>query len=207
MKITLYSQDGAKKGELEVSDKIFGAKVNATLIHRALTRQLSNSRVHLAHSKKKGEVRGGGKKPYRQKHTGRARQGSERNPHFIGGGVAFGPDGKQNFILDMPKKERKLAMYSVLSSKAKENLVKALEAYDVKDGKPKTKNFAAMLDKLKFEKDTLFVVPEKNEMLFRACRNIPHVKPLLVQYLNVGDVLRFHNVLFLKDSLKKLGAL
>lgn len=204
MKIDLYSQDGTKKGEIEVSDKIFNAKVNHTLIHRALVRQLSNRRKPVAHVKTKGEVRGGGKKPWRQKHTGRARQGSTRNPHFRGGGVVFGPRNVRNFELDMPKQERRQALYSALSAKAKENLITALEKYEIKGEKSKTKDFAAMIKKLKFEKDMLFVLPEKNEMIERACRNIPIVKPLLVQYLNIDDLLRFKNILFLKDALVKL---
>lgn len=203
MKIPLYSQDGLKKGEIEVPDRIFNANVNETTIHRLLILQLANRRNPVAHTKTKGEVRGGGKKPWRQKYTGRARQGSRRNPHFRGGGVVFGPRNIRNFELSMPKKERKLALYGALSAKAKENLISALESYEVKD-RPKTKDFAAMLKKANFTKDTLFVIPEKNEFLFRACRNIETVKPLFVQYLNVGDLLRYHNILFLKDSLSKI---
>lgn len=204
MMIDLYSQDGIKKGQMEVSDKIFSAKINETLIHRALIRQLSNRRHPIAHVKTKGEVRGGGKKPYRQKHTGRARQGSTTNPHFIGGGVVFGPRNVRNFTLGMPKKERQKALHSALSAKAKENLIVALEQYEVKNEKPKTKDFASMLKKMKFEKDTLFVVPEKNELIFRACRNLPMVKALLVQFLNPADLLKYHHILFLKDALAKL---
>lgn len=205
MKIDLYTQDGAKKGQIEVSDEIFKIDVNETLIHRALVRQLSNGRKPIAHVKTKGEVRGGGKKPYQQKHTGRARQGSTTNPHFIGGGVVFGPRNVRNFELDMPKKERRKAIHAALSAKAKENSIAALEAYEPNTKTPKTKDFAAMLKKMKFEKGVLVVLPEKNETIIRACRNLTAVKPLLVNYLNVADLLKFQHILFLKEALAKLA--
>lgn len=202
MKIDLYTQDGAKKGQLIVSNKIFGQKVNQTAIHKLLMLQLSNRRNPVAHTKTKGEVRGGGKKPHQQKHTGRARQGSTRNPHFIGGGVAFGPHNDRNFILKMPRQERRLALKSCLSAKAKDNLILALESFEPE--KPKTKLFAGLLKKLPIEKDVLFVIPEKNELLYRVSRNLPNVKTILVNYLNPGDLLRYQNVLFLREAVKKL---
>lgn len=202
MKIPLYSQDGGKKGEIAVPEEIFGQKMNEALVHRILILQLANKRHPIAHTLTKGEVRGGGKKPWRQKHTGRARQGSTRNPHFRGGGVAFGPRNTQNFKLDASKKERKKALFCTLSAKLKDGRVGALEGYA--SDAPKTKNFAAMLKKLPFEKNILLVLPEKNELIARSSKNIPRIKTLLVNYLNIADLLKYRDIVFLKDALPKL---
>lgn len=203
MKIPLYSQDGSKKGEVTVPEEIFGQKMNEALVHRILLLQLANKRHPIAHTLTKGEVRGGGKKPYAQKHTGRARQGSSRNPHFRGGGVAFGPRNVQNFKLSASKNERRKALFCALSAKFKNNRIAALEDYVTE--KPKTKMFAAMLKKLPFEKDILLVLPQKNELVTKSSQNIPHVKTLLVNYLNIADLLKYHDVVFLKDALPKLS--
>lgn len=202
MKIPLYLQDGTKKGETAVSERIFGVKPNKALIHKMLVMQLSNKRHPIAHTLTKGEVRGGGKKPYRQKGTGRARQGSITNPHFIGGGVAFGPRNTRNFNLRAPKKERRLALFGALSSKFSEKQISAIENFSADS--PKTKIFAAMLQKLPFEKDVLFVLPSKNELIERSARNIPNIKTLRVNYLNIADILKYQDIVFFKESLNKL---
>src|SRR6056300_371072 len=118
MKIKVYNQKGEVTKDLTLPKSIFGHEFNEVLVHQALVRQLSNSRNPIAHTKTKGEVRGGGRKPYRQKGTGRARQGSTRNPHFVGGGVAFGPRNDRNFQIQMPKKQRRKALLCALSQKA-----------------------------------------------------------------------------------------
>lgn len=202
MKIPLYTQDGAKKGEVSVSEKIFGAKLREDLVHRMLTLQLANRRHPIAHTLTKGEVRGGGKKPHQQKHTGWARQGSSRSPHFKGGGVAFGPRNVRNFRLEASKKERRTALFSSLASKFNEGRIAALEAYEAEA--PKTKFFATMVKKLPFEKTVLFVTDGKNEVVNRASRNIPKVKSVSVNYLNVADVLKYHDIVFLKEALSTL---
>lgn len=203
MKIPLYSQDGNKKGEITVPEEVFGQKMNEALVHRILLLQLANKRHPIAHTLTKGEVRGGGKKPYAQKHTGRARQGSSRNPHFRGGGVAFGPRNVQNFHLSASKNERRKALFCALSAKFKDSRIAALEDYITE--KPKTKTFAAMLKKLPFEKDILLVLPQKNELVTKSSRNISRVKTLLVNYLNIADLLKYHDVVFFKDALPKLS--
>ena len=137
MNIPLYTQDGAKAGEVAVPEQIFGQKANNALVHKMLLLQLSNKRHPIAHTMTKGEVRGGGKKPYAQKHTGQARQGSITNPHFRGGGVAFGPRNVRNFELRAPKNERRKALFCALSGKFADGRVSALEAYASE--KPKTK--------------------------------------------------------------------
>lgn len=202
MKIPLYTQDGSKKGEVEVPEKYFGQKVAPSVIHKIMVIQQNNQRHPIAHTLTKGEVRGGGKKPYRQKHTGWARQGSIRNPHFKGGGVAFGPRNVRNFTKSAPKKERRKALFGALSAKTNEGRVAALDSYAANP--PKTKTFAAMLEKLPFEKKVLFVLPEKNETVARSSRNIPRVKTLNVNSLNLLDILNYQNIVFLKDALAKM---
>lgn len=202
-KIVLYNQEGEKKGEVNVSDQIFGAKFNKDLIHQALLRQHSNARLGMiAHTKTKAEVKGGGKKPFRQKGTGRARQGSTRNPHYIGGGVAFGPRNNSNYKKAMPRKQRRIALFSALSTKLEENKILALDDY--KSDVIKTKNFMTMLHKLPFEKDVLIVLPEKNETIQRSSRNLPFVKTIQVNYLNIADLQKYDSILFMEEALKKI---
>lgn len=205
MKIPLYLQEGTRTGDIEVPEKIFGQKVNQGLVHKMLLLQLSNRRHPIAHTLTKGEVRGGGKKPHQQKHTGWARQGSIRNPHWKGGGVAFGPRNVRNFKLRASKKERRKALFCALSSKYEEGHIAALESYNADP--PKTKIFAAMVKKLPFEKNILFVTHEKNEMFLRSSRNIPRVKTILVNYLNIADILNYRDVIFMKDALAKLESI
>ena len=202
MKIPLYTQDGSKNGEIEAPKSIFEQKVNKALIHKILVMQLANRRHPIAHTLTKGEVRGGGKKPYAQKHTGQARQGSTTNPHYVGGGVAFGPRNTRNFELSAPKKERRNALFGALTEKLSDGRIAALESYDA--GEVKTKQFAAMLKKLPFAKTLLFVLPEKNEKVARSSRNIPRVKSIVVNYLNVADILKYHDVIFFKEAIPKL---
>lgn len=204
--ITLYNQQGEKKDDIKVSGKIFGVKFHQDLIHQALVRQHANARLGMiAHTKTKGEVRGGGRKPYRQKGTGRARQGSTRNPHWVGGGVAFGPRNNRNYSQMMPKKQRRLALFSALSEKHRDSNVIALDAYNSEE--IKTKAFAEMLKKLPIEKDVLIVLSEKNNVVQRSSRNIPTAKTILVNYLNIADLQKYHTVLFMEDALKKIDEL
>ena len=132
MKLDLYTQAGQKKGTAEASDTLFAAKVNDELIRLAVIRQLANGRQASAHVKHRGEVRGGGRKPWRQKGTGRARVGSSRNPIWRSGGVAFGPRNTRNYTLNMPKKARRAALFSCLSQKAADKKIFALDTYGAK---------------------------------------------------------------------------
>ncbi|MBI5413727.1 50S ribosomal protein L4 [Candidatus Peregrinibacteria bacterium] len=202
MNIPLYTQDGAKSGEVAVSERIFGQKPNNALVHKMLIMQLSNKRHPIAHTLTKGEVRGGGKKPYAQKHTGQARQGSITNPHNRGGGVAFGPRNVRNFELSASKNERRKALFCALSGKFADGRVSALESYT--SDKPKTKLFNEMMKKLPFEKDVLFVLPKKDDAFVQVSRNIPRVKTVIVNYLNIADLLKNRDVVFLKESVAKL---
>lgn len=205
-KITLYNQQGEKTGDVQVSDVIFGAKFNEDLIHQALVRQQANARVsEITWTKTKAEVRGGGRKPFQQKGTGRARQGSTRNPHWKGGGVAFGPKNDRNYSQMMPRKQRRLAMFSALSEKLKGGKIIALDKYEAKD--VKTKNFMAMLHKLPIEKDVLILIPEKDNTVQKSSANLPFVKTMLVNYLNIRDLQRFDQILFFEKALRKMDEL
>jgi large subunit ribosomal protein L4 len=203
LKVDLYNQLGEKKGEVKVNEQIFGAKFNQDLIHQALVRQMANNRLGMiAHTKTKGEIRGGGRKPFRQKGTGRARQGSIKNPHQYHGGVAFGPRNNRNYSQMMPKKQRRLALFSALSAKYNEGKILALDQFDGKE--IKTRSFVTMLHKLPIDKDVLLVLPQKNNILQKSSRNLPFVKTILVNYLNIADLQKYDHLLFLEEALKKI---
>ena len=205
-KITLYNQQGEKTGEVQVSDAIFGVEYNGDLIHQALVRQLANARVsEITYTKTKSEVRGGGRKPFAQKGTGKARQGSIRNPHWKGGGVSFGPKNNRNYTQMMPKKQRRLAIFSALSEKLKSGKIIALDKYDNKE--LKTKSFMQMLHKLPIEKDVLILIPEKDNHIQKSSANLPFVKTMLVNYLNIRDLQRFDQILFFEKALGKMEEL
>lgn len=202
MKVTLYSQKGEMTGEVELPKEIFEIPFNKDLVHQALLRQLSNKRTAIAHTKTRAEVRGGGRKPFRQKGTGNARQGTIRAPHMRGGGVVFGPRNTRNFIKDMPKKQRRKALFCALSEKARDNEIIALEGY--KAEKPQTKVFSTMLQKLPIEKDVLIVIPEKNQIIQQSSKNIPFAKTILASYLNIKDLQKYEKILLFKDAIDKL---
>lgn len=202
IKAPLYNQKGEAKGEITLNAAIFEIPFNRELIHQALVRQLANQRPVVAHAKTRSEVRGGGAKPFRQKGTGRARQGSKRSPLNKGGGVIFGPRNTRNFEKDMPRKQRRKALFSALSEKAREKKILALEKYETE--KPKTKEFVGMLKLLPIEKDVLVVLAEKNDTLARSARNIKTVKTITANYLNIKDLIKYDKVLFLKEALEKL---
>lgn len=201
MKIDLYAQSGEKKGTVDVSDSMFKVAVNDELIRLSVIRQLANSRQATAHVKTRADVRGGGKKPWRQKGTGRARFGSSRNPIWRGGGVAFGPRNVRNFSLNMPKKARRSALFSCLSQKAADSKIFALNAY--KADSPKTKDFADMVKKLPEGRSILIVLEKKDAVLEKSANNLPNVKTILVDYLNPHDLLTYDNIMFMEPSLKK----
>lgn len=201
MKVDLYTQTGEKKGQVELNKVIFEVPYNEDLIHQALLRQQANGRVAIAHTKTRSEMRGGGRKPYRQKGTGSARQGSRRNPHFRGGSVKFGPRNVRNYAVAMPKKQRRKALFSALSVKAENGNISALEKYE---SDIKTKKFAQLLDKIKIDRNVLIVIPEKNQVIQKSTANLANAKTVIVNYLNIADLQKYKTVLFLKDSLPKM---
>jgi large subunit ribosomal protein L4 len=203
LKVDLYNKKGEKKGTLDVPEEIFGVAFNEDLVHQALLRQLSNIRLGMiSHTKTKGEVRGGGRKPFRQKGTGNARQGSIRNPHMRTGGVAMGPRNTNNYKKDMPRKQRRLALFSALSAKFKDGKVLALDTYD--ETEIKTKKFMELIQKLPIEKDVLIVIPAKNPVIEKSSNNIPFAKSILVNYLNIADIQKYDHLLFLEESVRKM---
>ena len=202
-KITIYNQAGETVRELEASAAIFDISFNKDLVHQALVRQLANRRLGMiSHTKTKGEVVGGKKKPFRQKGTGGARQGATNNPHQKGGGVSFGPRNVRNFKKDMPKKQRRLALFSAISQKLRDEQVIGLDKYE--NAEIKTKQLADVLSKIPTGKDLLLVLPEKNNIIAKSARNLPNVKTILVNYLNIADLQKYETVVFLEDSIEKM---
>lgn len=202
-KITIYNQEGKNLREIEAPAAIFEVSFNKDLVTQALQRQLANRRLGMiAHAKTKGEVVGGKKKPFRQKGTGNARQGATNNPHMIGGGVSFGPRNVKNYKQDMPKKQRRLALFSALSQKLRDNQVVGLDKYE--NDTIKTKAFAATINAIPTGKDALIVLPEKNESITKSARNLPNVKTITVNYLNIADLQKYETVIFLEDAIGKM---
>lgn len=204
MKIDVYNQQNAKSGIMELSDKIFGAKWNADLAHQALNVQMANRRETLAHAKGRGEVSGGGKKPWRQKGTGRARHGSIRSPLWIGGGVTFGPIKEKIFARKINKKMNRLALFSILSKRLKDNELKIIDNFNLADGGNKTKLIARFL-KVFFEKpNVLLVASSGNKSINKSAANIKNVGTIGSQSLNVYDLLRHKNIFIEKEAISEI---
>jgi len=198
-KIDLYKQTGEKAGELTLPKEIFEVEFNGDLIHQALIMQLANQRPATAHTKTRGEVNGGGRKPYKQKGTGNARQGSIRSPHFKGGGRVFGPRNVRNFSKMMPKSQRRQALFSALSEKVRAKEIFGLEGYEM--AKPKTKEFATMISKLPVQRKVLVIIPGKNTVIQKSAENLPNIKTIQANYINIQDLQRFKSVVLFKDAV------
>lgn len=202
MKAPLYNQTGEKTGDVTLAKNIFEVEGGEGLVHSYLVYQQKSARRPIAHVKNKADVSGGGKKPYAQKHTGRARQGSTRNPQMKGGGRAFGPKKWQNFTIMMPKGQRNRALFQILSMKAKEGKVLALDKFEL--DAPKTKDFAKFLSKLDLKRDVLVVGNREERMLRMSAKNIGNGKMILSGYLNPQDLLTYDSVLFTGAALKDI---
>ena len=200
-KIDVYNIEGKKVSDVELKEEIFGIEPNEDIVHSVLVNYLANQRQGTQSTKTRSEVSGGGKKPWRQKGTGRARQGSIRAPHWVGGGIALGPKPR-SYKYRVNKKERRLAIKSVLSSKVLENELVVVDAIDFKE--IKTKNMVNALTNLKVEGKTLILLPEKNENIQKSARNIEGVKTSLVNTINVYDLLKYTNLVITLDTVKKL---
>jgi len=186
MKVPLYSVSGKTRRKVELPDHIFAAPVNEAVMHQALVRQLANARLGTHKTKTRGEVSGGGIKPWRQKGTGRARQGSIRAPQWRGGGTVFGPQPR-SYRQKMPKKMRHLALKGGLTVKAQEGKILVLDGLEMEE--PRTKEMLTILEDLKVEDSALILLPERNSNVERSARNIPGVKTLRANYLNLRDLL------------------
>ena len=200
-KISVYNIEGKKVKDIELNESIFGIKPNEKIVHTALVNYMANQRQGTANTLTRSEVSGGGRKPWRQKGTGRARQGSIRAPQWIKGGIALGPKPR-DFSYRINKKERQLAIKSVLSSKVLENNLVVVDKLDLKE--IKTKNMVKALENLKIEGKTLIVLPEKNENVQKSARNIEGVKTSLTSTINIHDLLNYNKLILTVDSVKKL---
>ncbi len=202
MKADLYNQKNQKIKQIDVPNRIFGVEFNPSLIHQVLTVKLANRRKHLAHTKTRAEVSGGGKKPWRQKGTGRARHGSIRSPIWKGGGVAFGPTKYENYTRKINKKMVQKALFSLLSKKLKENQLKIVS--DLVVEQPKTKVFIKLIRNFLVPgKDSVLIIPESgNKEIFLAGRNVPKVKIIEPTSLSVYDLLKYQLVLLAYKSVE-----
>ena len=202
MKTDLYNKTGEKIGNVEVSDRLFGAKWNADLVHQALRVQETNRRERIAHSKDRGEVRGGGKKPWRQKGTGRARHGSIRSPLWSGGGTTHGPNKEKVFSLNIPQKMRQAAMFSIFSKRLSEGEIKVVDSLGVTE--PKTKLLRDVLKVLSPRENALIIVAPENKAVFAASGNMEKVKVTDPRALNVYDLLRYGTVIIEQGALETI---
>ena len=205
MKTNLIDQKGKSVWEIELNDLVFWLELNEGLIHRALVYQLANNRMVVAHTKTRWERRGSTRKIYRQKGTGRARMGSNRSPIRRKGWVAFGPRNNVNFTLSMNKKERRKALFCVLSSKLANNDLIIVD--NINFSEVKTKNMIEVFNALPYNEKALLAIPAKNEIIEKSAANLSYVKTILVDYLNIKDLLKYKTLVLLKDSLVKLDNL
>ncbi len=199
MQVPVYNIQGEQVSETELRDDIFAAPVNEGLMHQALVRQLANARLGTHKTKTRGEVSGGGRKPWRQKGTGRARQGSTRAPQWPGGGTVFGPTPR-SYRQRMPRKMRRMALRSALSVKASGSQVKVLDALEMSE--PKTKEMLRILEGLGVGSSVLILLPQSDEAILRSVHNLPQVRTLVAQYLNVRDLLKYDTILMPLASLE-----
>ena len=200
-KLNVLNIQGQNVGEIELSDAVFGVEVNEHVLYEVVKNQLANKRQGTQSAKTRAEVRGGGRKPWRQKGTGRARQGSIRAVQWIGGGVAFAPKPR-SYRYTLPKKLRRLAMLSALSSKAAENELIGMD--EIKFDQPKTKEMIKMLENVKAGKKALIVMAEKDENTIRSAANIQGVRTALVTTMNVYDIINHTNFIVTKEAVKKI---
>jgi len=188
MLVPIHNTAGEIVGEVELREDIFGVPINVPVMHQALVRQLANARLGTHKTKTRAEVRGGGRKPWRQKGTGRARHGSIREPQWRGGGVAHGPRPR-SYRQKMPRKMRRLAYKSALSVKAKEGQIIVLD--DLQMPAPRTREMVSILEALGVDSSALILLPERNFNVERSASNLPDVKTLRANYLNVRDLLGY----------------
>jgi large subunit ribosomal protein L4 len=197
--VSVYNETGSQVGSIALADAMFGVKPDQNLIHEAVIAQRANARRAIANTKTRGEVRGGGKKPWKQKGTGRARQGSIRSPQWVGGGITFGPTKERNFSLKINKKVKRKALFMALSDKVLSQKLMVLEAFTLDSGK--TKYAASVIAKLPIDRNVLLVAPGAPALLMRMVRNLPNVKLVTANSLNLVDILAYRSVVFLKEAV------
>lgn len=198
--IPVYNTQGSQVGEIALNDEVFGAKVNKALLHEAVTMQLASRRLGTSAVKNRAAVRGGGKKPWRQKGTGQARHGSRRSPIWRGGGIVFGPTPR-SYAYSLPKKARRQALKSALSAKVEAGELIVVEGLSVSE--PKTKVMVEILNKLNAQKP-LIVTAQADENVFKSARNIPGVAVMASEGLNVYDILAHNHLVLAKEAVGKV---
>lgn len=199
-KTTILKADGTDAGSVELVESLFAAPVKESVIHQAVVRQLAGRRLGTSNTLTRGEVNGGGKKPWRQKGTGRARQGTKTAPHWVGGGVVFGPHPR-SYEQRMPAKMRRAALRGVLSSKASDGRVLVIEGFDLEEAR--TRAFRGRLDGWKVDGKVLLVLAARDETVERASRNLREVRVILADSLNVVDLLDADTIIFTRDALQR----
>ncbi|HZU90836.1 MAG TPA: 50S ribosomal protein L4 [Stellaceae bacterium] len=204
MQVDVYNTAGDVVGQTELNESVWGIEPNVAVMHQALLRQQANARLGTHQTKTRGEVRGGGKKPWRQKGTGRARQGSTRSPQWIGGGVVFGPHPR-SYAQRMPRKMRRLAIRSALSAKLRDDRLTVIRGLG--EIEPRTKTMAGVLARLPEARSVLIVMPERVETIARAAGNLPDVETIQAPYLNVRDVLKYERLLVVQEALPVIEGL
>ena len=198
--VSVYNIEGKEVGSIELNDAVFGVEVNEHLVHMAVVNQLANNRQGTQSAKTRSEVSGGGRKPWRQKGTGHARQGSTRSPQWTGGGVVFAPKPR-DYSFKMNKKEKRIALLSALSSKVADNKIVVLDAFNLDE--VKTKKFAEVMSNLKVDK-ALVVIEGENKNVVLSGRNIPTVKVSATNEINTYDVLKHQTLVVTKAAVEKL---
>ncbi|MBO7747535.1 50S ribosomal protein L4 [Paenibacillus sp. MWE-103] len=200
-KVALYSVNGSQVGEIELSEAVFGIEPNVHVVHSAVLLQQAAERRGTHKTKGRSEVRGGGRKPWKQKGTGRARQGSIRAPQWVGGGTVFGPTPR-SYSFKLPKKVRRLAIKSALSSKVIDNEIIVLD--QLAFAQPKTKEFAAVLNNLKVARKALVVTANYEDNVALSARNLPNVKFVAADGINVLDVVKYDQLIITKEAVEKV---
>ncbi len=213
VKTNIYNQNGDIVSELKLADNVFAVKMNTDLVHQAMVCQTSNDRQVLAHTKTKAEVRGGGKKPWKQKGTGRARAGSSRSPIWIGGGVTFGPRKDRNFSKRINKKMRQKALTMVLSDRLAGNNIVVIDKVEMADFKTKVfNNFIKKIEVIfpidkdkKMKRSILFVNDNKDEKVLKSCRNLVGFNIINLENLNIVDLLKYRNLVITESAVKTIN--
>ena len=200
-KVDVLDMKGKKVNDIELAESVFGIEPNEAIVHSVLVNYLANQRQGTQSTKTRAEVSGGGRKPWRQKGTGRARQGSTRSPQWIKGGIALGPKPR-SYKYTVNKKERRLAIKSVLSSKVLEKELTVVDKLEVKE--IKTKTIVKALADMKVEGKTLIILPENNKNVLMSSRNIEGVKTIVANNINIFDLLKYTNLILPVDTVKKL---
>jgi len=204
MQIDILNTVGDVVASQELDETVWGIEPNIPVMHQALLRQQANARLGTHDTKTRAEVRGGGRKPWRQKGTGRARQGSTRAPQWAGGGVVFGPHPRK-YTQAMPRQMRVLAIRSALSAKFQDERMTVVQG--LSEIEPKTKAMKTIIEKLPESRSVLIVIPEKSEVVDRAASNLPNVRTILASYVNVRDVLKYERLVVTPEAIAKIEEL